>query len=106
MIDFINESAYYDLTVQIASTDMHNNSRTYLTPKILLIQHKETDKHRGLFEMSASICSSCLTTLTVQHFDGDGLFLLDSLSVWEARVADVVVSGVFYDHVGEIKVSV
>lgn len=40
--------------------------------------------------------------LTVQHVDCDRLFLLDSLSVWEAGIADVVVSGVFHEHIGEI----
>lgn len=53
-----------------------------------------------------TICSSRLKTLTVEHIDSDRLFLLDSLSVWEAGVADVVVSVVIHEHIGEIQVSV
>lgn len=44
--------------------------------------------------------------LTVQHVDCDWLFLLDGLRVWEACVADVVVSGVVHEHVGKVQVSV
>lgn len=45
-------------------------------------------------------------TLTAEDRDGDGLFLLDGLRVGEAGVADVVVTGILWEHVGEVEVSV
>lgn len=44
--------------------------------------------------------------LTLQDRDGDGLLLLDGLSVGEASVADVVGPAVLRHHVGEIQVSI
>lgn len=45
-------------------------------------------------------------TLTAEDRDGDGLLLLDGLRVGEAGVADVVVPGILWEHVGEVEVSV
>lgn len=44
--------------------------------------------------------------LTAEDRDGDGLFLLDGLRVGEAGVADVVVTGILWEHVGEVEIAV
>lgn len=56
---------------------------------------------------SSSPCThAARVTLTAEDRDGDGLFLLDGLRVGEAGVADVVVTGILWEHVGEVEVSV
>ncbi len=44
--------------------------------------------------------------LTAEDLDGDGLFLLDGLSVREAGIADVVVPRILSENIREVKVSV
>lgn len=44
--------------------------------------------------------------LTVEDMDADGLLLLNGLCVGEACVTNVVISGIFHHHVGEIEVTV
>lgn len=44
--------------------------------------------------------------LTVDDTDADGLLLLNCLCVGEACVTNVVISGVFGHHVGEVEVTV
>lgn len=44
--------------------------------------------------------------LTVKDTDADGLLLLNGLCVGEACVTNVVTSGIFQNHVGEVEVTV
>lgn len=55
---------------------------------------------------SSSLTHTQTVILTVEDLNGDGLFLLDGLCVWEAGVADVVVPRILSKYISEVEVSV
>lgn len=74
----------------------------------LMHTHTLTQKqcHIHLSALQSFLLLTHRVRLTVDDLDGDGLFLLDGLRVWEAGVADVVIPGILSEYIREVKVSI